>query len=381
VEASLGFNVFGLSASISPSFELDFGNLDSWNDLAQLPVKIGQWILDNVEEVFKFLLDKLNQLGKWIKDGIIWLGNEIGKGLKEAYQWTAEMAAKFLDGAGQAVEEIGKALADAYNCTKEAIAGAMKAIGKGIEDAARAIQAGLNVAVEEVSKALESAWGAVSGAISDAISTVFCCFPEGSIVYVLDPYLGVVIRKQIQELLVGDLVESADDAGTICWSPVFQIDAKLVPSRMLEITLRPDSATDYDDQEQFVVQMTRLHLIYYKPNTITAGDTAECSVAGQLATKTAAEIEAGDSVWVRSPSEACLVERKVQDVVLKDNFGLYTVTCGHGRMLVNGVLASCFESTGLKAEVIPPKDVNVMSWCLAAETVIMANSTTLRLQI
>ncbi len=111
----VGLKFAWLGADFDVSFTLDAMKIA--NVLANLWDEIKKWIVDNLEEFYKAILQTAEKFIDAIKNAGLWVADqakEIAAALKAAYHYTADQVSKALKEIGCAVEDIVKAVANAF---------------------------------------------------------------------------------------------------------------------------------------------------------------------------------------------------------------------------------------------------------------------------
>ena len=112
----VGLKFAWLGADFDVSFTLDAMKIA--NVLANLWEEIKNWIVNNLKEFYKAILQSVEKFINAIKNAGLWVADqakEIAAALKAAYNYTAEQVSKALKEIGCAVEDIVKAVSNAFN--------------------------------------------------------------------------------------------------------------------------------------------------------------------------------------------------------------------------------------------------------------------------
>jgi len=263
--------------------------------------------------------------------------------LKNVFNKTAEECAKLLKSIGKTLSEIGDALKYAFEMGAEAIAKLFKGLWDDIQGIGRMLKDVFGYVLDAL-QGVFNAIGYAANAIIDALEAIFCCFPVDAVVCVLDKYDNTITQTTIENLKLGDLVETVDDYGNTCFSSVYYLDVKRVPSIMIAIEYEDDDRNDVlalpddvkpcDDvivRKTNVIRATRDHFIF----------VANEENSNLFNSVKAGNVKCGDFVWVKH--EDIVVQKRVVKITTQPSFGLCTLTTHTGRVIVDNVMASCFE--------------------------------------
>ncbi|MDL1967602.1 MAG: phage tail tape measure protein [Deltaproteobacteria bacterium] len=130
---------------------------EKFNDLKKLAEETIKYLEEHAEELFKDIAADLDKLLNGVKKGLIHLGDDAGKALKDVYKKTAEETAKLMKDADMAANEVGHALQSAYNFTGDQAAKAMKDVGYAADQVAGALNNVYNFSADQVAVALKGA--------------------------------------------------------------------------------------------------------------------------------------------------------------------------------------------------------------------------------
>ena len=198
-----------IDCSVNFSKEFNYSDLNGWSDFNKLPEKIKQYIIDNAAEIFKELCKDFLKYGQFVIDGIIIVGEEIGKALCSVYEQTKEAAAKYLKSIGKVASEIADALIDGYDATAKEVAGALQSIGETAAVVAGILKDFFNTAAETAESILKGI-GYVSDEVG-AFEDIFSCLPMDATINIWDPNTKMTSKIKLSQLMLGDFVESVDD--------------------------------------------------------------------------------------------------------------------------------------------------------------------------
>lgn len=143
--------------------------------LADLPGKIVKHIEKEAWDIFKSLLGDADKLFAEAEKGLVILGDDIDRGLKDYYNVTAKDTTTLLKGAGWTASQVAAALKNVYKKTADETASLLRGAGYGATATTGALNTAYNVTGNAASQALKGADYAasqVSGALSKAGESV-----------------------------------------------------------------------------------------------------------------------------------------------------------------------------------------------------------------